>query len=67
MVTHYFAIRAEGDRFGTASRAKVIAVTVPDGRAIVFPSNGHAIVGHYGDVLRDITNFLRALQKRPSS
>ena len=48
------AISAEDDRFGTASRAKYIATSVRDGRVILFPTGGHALVGHYDDALRDI-------------
>ena len=57
-------IRAEDDRFGTAGRAKYIAASVPDGRAIVFPTGGHALVGHYADALREITSFLQTVQER---
>lgn len=57
-------ISAEDDRFGTASRAKDIAARVPDGRAIIFPTGGHALVGHYTDALRDITSFLQTVQQR---
>jgi hypothetical protein len=32
---------------------------VPDGRAIIFPTGGHALVGHYADALREITSFLQ--------
>jgi len=52
-------ISAEDDRFGTATRAKYIAASVPDGRAIIFPTGGHALVGHYADALREITSFLQ--------
>jgi pimeloyl-ACP methyl ester carboxylesterase len=55
-------ISAEDDRFGTAIRAKDIAARVPDGRAIIFPTGGHALVGHYHDTLRDVTSFLQTLQ-----
>jgi 2-hydroxy-6-oxonona-2,4-dienedioate hydrolase len=52
-------ISAEDDRFGTANRAKYIAANVPDGRAIIFPTGGHALVGRYADALREITSFLQ--------
>ena len=58
-------ISAEDDLFGTANRAKYVAAKVPDGRAIIFPTGGHALVGHYADALRDITAFLQTLQVRP--
>jgi 2-hydroxy-6-oxonona-2,4-dienedioate hydrolase len=57
-------ISAEDDRFGTASRAKYIAANVPGGRAIIFPTGGHALVGHYADALREITSFLQTVQQR---
>ena len=57
-------ISAEDDRFGTASRAKHIAAGVPDGRAIIFPTGGHALVGHHDDALREVTAFLRTVQER---
>jgi len=52
-------ISAEDDRFGTASRAKYIADRVQSGRAIIFPTGGHALLGRYGDALREITSFLQ--------
>jgi pimeloyl-ACP methyl ester carboxylesterase len=56
-------ISAKDDRFGTASRAKYIAAGVPDGRAIIFPTGGHALVGHHDDALREVTAFLRTVQE----
>jgi 2-hydroxy-6-oxonona-2,4-dienedioate hydrolase len=58
------AISAEDDRFNTASRAKYIAASVPDGRAIIFATGGHALVGHYADALREVTTFLQKVRKR---
>jgi pimeloyl-ACP methyl ester carboxylesterase len=57
-------ISAEDDRFDTASRAKYIADSASDGEAIIFPTGGHALVGHYADALREITSFLLTLQER---
>ncbi len=57
-------ISAQDDRLGTAVRAKQIAATVRDGRAIIFPIGGHALVGYYADALREITSFLQAVQER---
>jgi pimeloyl-ACP methyl ester carboxylesterase len=54
-------ISAEDDKFGTAVRAKYIAAHLPDAKVILFPTGGHALVGHYADTLRDITSFLRTL------
>jgi pimeloyl-ACP methyl ester carboxylesterase len=59
-------ISDEDDRFGTASRAKYIAANVPDGKVILFPTRGHALVGHFDDALREITSFLQTVpQRRP--
>ena len=55
------AISAEDDRFGTASWSRAIATSVTDGRAIIFPTGGHALVGHYADAMREITSFLQAV------
>jgi 2-hydroxy-6-oxonona-2,4-dienedioate hydrolase len=57
-------ISAEDDRFGTASRAKYIAASVPEGWAVIFPTGGHALVGHYPDALSEITSFLRTVPER---
>ncbi len=56
-------VSAEDDGFGTASRARYIAARVPEGRAIVFPTGGHALVGHGADVLREIGSFLEPRPK----
>ena len=54
------AISAQDDRFNTAVRAKWIAEHVPHGRAIVFPTGGHALVGDYADVLNEAVRFMRS-------
>jgi 2-hydroxy-6-oxonona-2,4-dienedioate hydrolase len=54
-------VSARDDRFGTASRAKSIAASVPRGKAIIFPTGGHALVGCSGDVLLAITSFLKTV------
>jgi len=59
-------ISAEDDRFGTASRAKFTAVNVPNGRVILFPTGGHALVGHYADALRESALFFQAVEERDS-
>jgi pimeloyl-ACP methyl ester carboxylesterase len=59
-------ISAEDDRFGTASRAKFIAASVPNGRVILFPTGGHALVGHYADALRESASFFQTVQERNS-
>jgi pimeloyl-ACP methyl ester carboxylesterase len=54
------AISAEDDRFGTARRARSIAAQCLEGRAVIFPTGGHALVGRQGDALKAITLFLDA-------
>jgi 2-hydroxy-6-oxonona-2,4-dienedioate hydrolase len=56
-------ISAEDDRFGTASRSRKIAASVIDGRVIIYPTGGHALVGHYGDAMREIATFLRGVRQ----
>ena len=60
-------ISAEDDRFNTGSRAKYIAASVPDGRVILFPTGGHALVGHYADALRESASFLQTERERRSA
>jgi 2-hydroxy-6-oxonona-2,4-dienedioate hydrolase len=55
------AVSAEDDSFGTAVRAKEIAKGVSNGKALIFPTGGHALVGHYADVLAEVTKFLASL------
>ena len=57
-------ISDEDDRFGTASRAQYVAANVPDGRAIIFPTGGHALVGHTADAQREIASFLQRAHER---
>jgi 2-hydroxy-6-oxonona-2,4-dienedioate hydrolase len=55
-------ISAEDDSFGTASRARNIAASVHAGRAVIFPTGGHALVGHDADTLREVTTFLQTVR-----
>lgn len=59
------AISAEDDRFGTARRARLIASTVAHGRVVVYPTGGHALVGHMADTVRESVAFLQALNGQP--
>jgi 2-hydroxy-6-oxonona-2,4-dienedioate hydrolase len=59
------AISAEDDRFGTAQRAKLIVAHVGNGQLKVFPTGGHALVGHMADAVREGMEFLRAVNARP--
>jgi len=52
------AISAEDDLFGTAARAREIAGLARHGRAVIFPTGGHALVGRYDQVLAEISAFL---------
>lgn len=56
-------ISAEDDRFGTAIRSREIATKVADGRAIIFPTGGHALVGHYADAMRAVAAFLETVRQ----
>ena len=58
IVCPVLTISAEDDRFGTAARARCIASTVVDGRALIFPSGGHALVGHYADAMHESMAFI---------
>jgi 2-hydroxy-6-oxonona-2,4-dienedioate hydrolase len=51
-------VSAEDDSFGTAARARQIAGIAPNGRAVIYPTGGHALVGRYSDALSEITSFL---------
>jgi 2-hydroxy-6-oxonona-2,4-dienedioate hydrolase len=51
-------VSAEDDRFDTAARARQIAATAPNGRAVIYPTGGHALVGRYHEALSEITSFL---------
>ena len=55
------AISSEDDQFGTAERAREIASSVASGRAVVYPSGGHALVGHQADVAEEVEGFLSAV------
>jgi 2-hydroxy-6-oxonona-2,4-dienedioate hydrolase len=51
-------VSAEDDKFGTASRARQIAASVPHGKTVIYPTGGHALVGHYDEALSEVTSFL---------
>jgi pimeloyl-ACP methyl ester carboxylesterase len=53
-------ISAEDDRFGTAARARYIASSVAHGRALIFPSGGHALVGRYAEAMRECVAFIKS-------
>jgi pimeloyl-ACP methyl ester carboxylesterase len=51
-------VSAEDDRFGTAARARQVAAIAPNGRAVIYPTGGHALVGRYSEALSEVTSFL---------
>jgi len=51
-------VSAEDDLFGTAARARQVAAIAPNGRAVIYPTGGHALVGRYSEALSEITSFL---------
>ena len=59
-------VGAGDDAFGTEVRAKYVAANVPDGRAIIYPTGGHALVGRYADVLRETISFLQGVESGSS-
>jgi len=52
-------ISARDDRFGTAVRAEYVAANVADGRAVIFPTGGHALIGRYAEALRETESFVQ--------
>jgi 2-hydroxy-6-oxonona-2,4-dienedioate hydrolase len=57
ITTPVLTISAEDDAFGTAARAKYVAANVPDGRTVIYPTGGHALVGRQAEVLREVASF----------
>jgi pimeloyl-ACP methyl ester carboxylesterase len=54
-------ISLKDDMFGTSDPAEYIAATVPDGRAIIYPTGGHVWVGHDEEIWREVKAFLAPL------
>jgi pimeloyl-ACP methyl ester carboxylesterase len=59
IVCPILTISAEDDLFATAARAKSIAAAAPNGKAVIYPTGGHALVGRYADTLNEILSFFR--------
>jgi pimeloyl-ACP methyl ester carboxylesterase len=55
-------ISAEDDLFNTAPRARYVAAHVPSGRAIVFRTGGHALVGRQDETLREVVSFMKMVK-----
>jgi pimeloyl-ACP methyl ester carboxylesterase len=56
-----FAVSVRDDMFGTAAAAEYVAASVPNGRAVIYPTGGHIWVGHQADVWAAIVDFLKAI------
>ena len=54
-------VSLKDDMFGTSDPAEYIAATVPDGRAIIYPTGGHVWVGHDEEIWREVKAFLAPL------
>lgn len=52
-------ITARDDLFNTFPAAEHAATQIPRARLVVFDTGGHLLVGHGGEVRREIANFLR--------
>ncbi len=50
---------AKDDLYGTWENAQFIADGIPRARFVGFPTGGHMLVGHTGEVLDAITHFLK--------
>lgn len=55
-------ISAEDDLFKTAQRARYVAARVPSGRALVFRTGGHALVGRQDETLRAVVSFIKTVE-----
>ena len=53
------AISAKDDLYGTAGGAKYAAEQIPGARLILFPTGGHAWLGHDAVVREEVVTFLR--------
>jgi pimeloyl-ACP methyl ester carboxylesterase len=53
------AISAKDDLYGTDSGAKHVAERIPGARLILFPTGGHAWLGHDAEVRDELVTFLR--------
>jgi 2-hydroxy-6-oxonona-2,4-dienedioate hydrolase len=52
-------ISAEDDLFGTFKGERYTAEHIPGARFIGYPTGGHLLVGHGGDVRRELAEFLK--------
>ena len=53
------ALSCEDDRIGTAKTARAAIHSARHGRAVVYASGGHILMGHHADALREIASFIR--------
>jgi len=60
------AVSTEDDLYGTGLRARQIAADVQHGKVVIYPTGGHALVGHFDEALREVRGFLtRSHQDSP--
>lgn len=55
-------VSAEDDLFNTASRARYVAARVPYGRALVYRTGGHTLVGRQDETLRAVVSFMKTIK-----
>lgn len=60
VVCPVLAISAKDDRYGTAETADYVASHVASGRAVIFETGGHVMIGHNDEVSRLIGDFVDA-------
>ena len=59
IVAPTLVISLEDDLYGTYEPARYTAAHIPGARFVGYPTGGHVWVGHHGDVISEITRFLR--------
>jgi pimeloyl-ACP methyl ester carboxylesterase len=59
------AISAKDDLYGTEGGAKYVAERIPGAGLIVFPTGGHAWLGHDAEVRDELVTFLRGATSFP--
>ena len=57
------AISTDDDAFGTGVRARFVVARVALGRAVIYPTGGHALVGRHDEAMGEVLRFLRGLNK----
>ena len=57
------AVSARDDLFGTDLRAASIAGAVAQGKVILYPTGGHALVGRQAETFADVSAFLNQTRR----